>query len=277
MTVESRLLKLMRRPGKGNAAGRSGRIRRHADYLLLPLGMALLLGLWEALVAWRNYPAFVLPAPSMVIRKIVLMIQDGSLLYHTSLTLEEIVLVLALGLVTATVLGYLVAKSRFIEHLHTPYVVASQAIPVVAIAPLFIIWFGFGSLSKILVCALTVFFPALVNTLVGLRSVDEDLRALMRSLNASRWLAFRMLEVPAAMPVLLGGLRVSVTLAVIGAVVGEFIGADRGLGFLINLARGTLDTPLLFATIIVLVVIAMALYLAVLALERVLLRWQNAK
>jgi NitT/TauT family transport system permease protein len=277
MTVESRLLKLMRRPGKGNAAGRSGRIRRHADYLLLPLGMALLLGLWEALVAWRNYPAFVLPAPSMVIRKIVLMIQDGSLLYHTSLTLEEIVLGLALGLVTATVLGYLVAKSRFIEHLLTPYVVASQAIPVVAIAPLFIIWFGFGSLSKILVCALTVFFPALVNTLVGLRSVDEDLRALMRSLNASRWQTFRMLEVPAAMPVLLGGLRVSVTLAVIGAVVGEFIGADRGLGFLINLARGTLDTPLLFATIIVLVVIAMALYLAVLALERVLLRWQNAK
>ncbi len=277
MTVESRLLKLVRKPRRNGSVGRGGWGRRHADYLLLPLGLALLVGLWEALVAWRDYPTFVLPAPSMVARKIVLMIQDGSLLYHTSLTLEEIVLGLALGLVTATVLGYLVAKSRFIEHLLTPYVVASQAIPVVAIAPLFIIWFGFGSLSKILVCALTVFFPALVNTLVGIRSVNEDLRALMRSLNASRWQTFRMLEVPAAMPVLLGGLRVSVTLAVIGAVVGEFIGADRGLGFLINLARGTLDTPLLFATIIVLVVIAMALYLTVLALERVLLRWQNAK
>ncbi len=237
----------------------------------------MLLGLWQALVEWRHYPPFVLPSPALVAQKIVLMLRDGSLAYHTALTLEEILLGLALGLVTAAVLGYLVAKSRFVEHLLTPYVVASQAIPVVAIAPLFIIWFGFGSLSKILVCALTVFFPALVNTLVGIRSVDENLRALMRSLNASRWQTFRMLEVPAAMPVLLGGLRVSVTLAVIGAVVGEFIGADRGLGFLINLARGTLDTPLLFATIIVLVVIALVLYLSVLALERVLLRWQNAR
>ncbi len=114
---------------------------------------------------------------------------------------------------------------------------ASQAVPIVALAPLLVIWFGFGGLSKVLVCALTVFFPALVNTIVGIRSVEPDLRSLMRSLQASRWQTFTLLEMPAALPVLFGGLKVSVTLAVIGAVVGEFVGADRGLGFLVNLAR----------------------------------------
>jgi len=119
--------------------------------------------------------------------------------------------------------------------------------------------------------------PTLVNTLVGIRSVDRDLRDLMRSLNASRWQTLTMLEIPASMPVLLGGFKVSVTLAVIGAVVGEFIGADRGLGFLINVAKGTLDTPLLFVVIFTLVVIALLMYLSVVLLERMLLRWQKAK
>ncbi len=276
MAIDSWLIKAARRSGeRGVPCGEC--LRRHADYVFFPMGLAMLLGLWQALVSWKHYPAFILPSPVLVAQKLLLMLKDGSLVYHTSLTMEEIILGLVLGLVTATTLGYLLAKSRSIEHLLTPYIVASQSIPVVAIAPLFIIWFGFGSISKVLVCAITVFFPSLVNTLVGIRSVDNDLRELMQSLNASRWQTFRMLEVPAAMPVLLGGLRVSVTLAVIGAVVGEFIGADRGLGFLINLARGTLDTPLLFATIITLVVIALILYLTVLTMEWVLLRWQRAR
>ena len=145
-----------------------------------------------------------------------------------------------------------------------------------AIAPLLVIWFGFGWTSKVLVCALTVFFPAVVTTMVGIRGVDADLRALMRSLQANRWQTFIKLEAPSALPVLLGGLKVAVTLAVIGAVVGEFVGADRGLGFLINLARGTLDTPMLFVALFTLVVIALLLYGAVAALEYVALAWQRA-
>jgi NitT/TauT family transport system permease protein len=144
----------------------------------------------------------------------------------------------------------------------------------VALAPLLVIWFGVGSLSKVLVCALTLFFPVLINTMVGIRSVDSDLVDLMRSLEATRWQIFRCLEVPAALPVLFGGLKVGVTLSVIGAVVGEFVGADRGLGFLVNLARGLFDTPLMFVALFTLMAIALALYLLVSLLESWLLRWR---
>ncbi|MCC7355886.1 MAG: ABC transporter permease, partial [Anaerolineae bacterium] len=201
--------------------------------------------------------------------------RDGTLWWHTQITLWEVAAGLALGLGVAMLLGYGLAKSPVLERMLSPYIVASQAIPAVAIAPLLIIWFGFGGLSKILTCALTVFFPALVNTVVGLRSVEEDLVMLMRSLGASRWQRFALLEVPAALPVLLGGLKVGVTLAVIGAVVGEFVGADRGLGFLINLSRGIFDTPLLFVALFTLVVIALILYGAVSWLESRLLVWRG--
>ncbi len=152
---------------------------------------------------------------------------------------------------------------------------ASQSIPSIAIAPLLIIWFGSGKLSKVFICALVVFFPVLVNTIVGIRSVDEGLRTLMRALRATRWQTFSMLEVPAAMPVLLGGLKIGVTLSVIGAVVGEFVGADRGLGYLINLSKGLFDTPLMFAALITLASISLALYLIVSGLENWLLAWRQ--
>lgn len=126
-----------------------------------------------------------------------------------------------------------------------------------------------------LICALIVFFPLLVNIMVGIRSVEEELRDLMRSLEASRWQTFWMLEVPSSLPMVLGGLRIGVTLAVVGAVVGEFVGADQGLGFLINQARGLFNTPLVFVAILSLVAIALILYSAVLLLEKRLLRWQT--
>ncbi len=149
--------------------------------------------------------------------------------------------------------------------------------PTVAIAPLLIIWFGPGRLSKILVATLIVFFPVLVNTVVGVRSVPDDLYELMRSLRASRWQIFTKLEIPSALPVLFGGLKIGATLSVIGAVVGEFVGADEGLGFLINLARGTYDTPLVFVAIFTLIVLAMALYGLVTVLERWMLRWDRSE
>ena len=144
-----------------------------------------------------------------------------------------------------------------------------------AIAPLLVIWFGPGVFSKILICSLIVFFPVLINTVVGLREVPQDLRELMRSLRASRAQTFWKLEVPAAMPIFLGGLRVGATLSVIGAVVGELVGADRGLGFLINVGRGQYDTALVFVAVITLVAMAMALYGLVLLVERQLLSWQS--
>ncbi len=255
---------------------RAGKRLARIDLLLIPLALAVFLGGWQLLVQWRDYPAFILPRPSLVWSRFLTLWGDGTLGMHTAITLLEIFGGLALGLTIALVVGYGLAKWPLLERILAPYIVASQAVPIVAVAPLLVIWFGFGWTSKVLVCALTVFFPALVNTIVGIRSVEPDLRALMRSLQASRWQTFVMLEAPAALPVLFGGFKVAVTLAVIGAVVGEFVGADRGLGFLINLARGTLDTPMLFVALFVLVIIALLLYFAVAALEYVVLAWKRA-
>ena len=232
---------------------------------------------WEALVRLSGLPAFILPPPSVVGRRFLELAGEGGLWRHTFVTLLEILAGLVVGVTIAFLLGYLVAKSPSLERILAPYIVASQSIPVVAIAPLMIIWFGAGTLSKVLISALIVFFPVLVNTIVGIRSVGENLHDLMRSLGASRWQTFRMLEVPAALPVLLGGLKIGVTLATVGAVVGEFVGADQGLGFLINQARGLFNTSLVFVAILALIVIAVALYGAVLLLEVRLLRWQGEK
>lgn len=250
-------------------------IRRRGKYLLLLLALALFLGVWEFIVWIGDYPPFILPSPERVYAKLVGVLADGLLWWHTRITLVEILGGLALGLTTATVLGYLLAKSPTLERLISPYIVASQSVPIVALAPLLVIWFGAGQSSKVLVCALTIFFPMLVNTVVGIRSVEPDLVDLMRSLRATRWQTFSLLEFPSALPILLGGLKVAVTLSVIGAVVGEFVAADRGLGFLINVARGNFDTPLMFVALFTLVNIALILYLLVVLLENLLLRWKR--
>ena len=246
-------------------------LRRRGHYFFPLLALVLFLGLWELIVRLGDYPPFILPAPHRVYTKLLIVLEEGVLWRHARITLSEVLGGLGLGLSTATLLGYLMAKSRSLERFLSPYIVASQSIPIVALAPLLVIWFGTGRLSKVLVCALTIFFPMLVNTVVGVRSVDPDLAALMRSLRATRRQMFAKLEVPAALPVLLGGLKVSVTLSVIGAVVGEFVAADRGLGFLINVARGNFDTALMFVAILTLVVIALLLYLMIVLAENLLL------
>ncbi|MHB1295408.1 MAG: ABC transporter permease [Anaerolineae bacterium] len=241
----------------------------------MPLALAAFVLVWDLFVRWQGYPAFLLPSPAAVWERFSAVLRDGSLLTHTLVTLREVLGGLVLGLSVAVVLGYLLAKSRPLERVLSPYLVASQAVPIVALAPLLVIWFGFGPLSKMLVCALTLFFPVLINTVVGIRGVDRDLIETMRSLQASRWQVFRYLELPAALPVLFGGLKVGVTLSVIGAVVGEFVGADSGLGFLVNVARGLFDTPLMFVALFTLMAIALVLYLLVSALERSLLWWRQ--
>jgi NitT/TauT family transport system permease protein len=248
---------------------------RYRRMIFLPLSFILALLAWEFVIYLADPPAFILPSPSLVWSRLIQVLLDGSLLRHTLVTLGEVMAGLALGVCVATSLGYALAKWPAVERLLSPYVVASQSVPIVAIAPLLVIWFGPGSLSKVMICALIVFFPVLVNTVVGLHSVPEDLRDLMRSLRATRWQTFRLLEAPAALPVFLGGLRIGATLAVIGAVVGEFVGADRGLGFLINRARGQYDTALVFVAIMALVLMALGLYGLVILLERRLLSWRE--
>ena len=243
--------------------------------MLAPASLAAGWLAWEAVVRLNRFPAFILPLPRQVWRRFLAVLADGTLARHTQITLGEILAGLALGLLTASVLGYLIAKSHRLEQALTPYIVASQAIPIVAVAPLLIIWFGSGLRSKVLICALIVFFPILINTVVGVRAVEPDLRDLMRSLKATRWQTFAKLELPAALPILLGGLKIGATLSVIGAVVGEFVGADRGLGFLVNFGRGQYDTALVFVAVVTLVVIALSLYGFVALLERLWLTWKG--
>ena len=254
----------------------SGRVLlRLPRLLVLAVPGVLSLLAWEVISRWSGLPDFLLPGPRAVWAEFLRAWQDGSLIRHTGVTLREVLVGLALGVVVAVTLAYPLARSRRVERLLAPYIVASQAVPTIALAPLLIIWFGPGVLSKILVCALIVFFPILVNTVVGLRSVPDDLRDLMRSLRATRGQTFRYLEVPAAMPSVLGGLKIGATLSVIGAVVGEFVGADKGLGFLLNHARGLYNTPLVFAALLTLMSMALALYGAVAAVERAALAWRR--
>ncbi len=248
---------------------------RVAQLVLMLISAGVALALWHFAGVFSDFPSFILPRPSDVWRKLLQVLSSGMLLYHTAITLGEVLLGLVLGVGTATVIGYVLAKSPTVEYLLSPYIVASQSAPTVAIAPLLVIWFGPGLLSKVLVAGLIVFFPVLVNTIVGIRSVSDDLFNLMRSLRATRWQTLRYLEIPAAMPVLLGGLRIGATMAVIGAVVGEFVGSDRGLGFLINVGKGMYDTSLVFVSMFTLIAMAMILYGLVTYLENSLLAWQK--
>ncbi|MBI5932443.1 MAG: ABC transporter permease [Chloroflexi bacterium] len=255
-------------------------LTKRAPSLRLILGLvaaALFLAGWQLTARLGGLPSFILPSPADVWTRFLLVLADGSLLSHTLVTLTEALTGLLAGAVFATLMGYLIARSRVLENLLSPYLVASQAIPLVAIAPLLVIWFGPGMFSKFLICALIVFFPVLVNTVVGVRAVPAALHDLMTSLRASRAQSLLKLEVPAALPVFLGGLRIGATLSVIGAVVGELVGSDRGLGFLVNVGRGQYDTALVFVAVFALIALALTLYGIVALAEKKLLVWQNVE
>ena len=230
---------------------------------------------WHLIATYSGLPNFILPSPASVWTRFVRAIIDGSLLYHTLVTLIEILLGLLVGVIFATLVGYLLAKSRAMERILSPYLVASQAIPVVAIAPLLVIWLGDGIQSKVVICALIVFFPVLVNTIVGIRAVPASLYDLMNSLHARRSQILWKVEVPASLPVFLGGLRIGATLSVIGAIVGELVDAEEGLGFLLQLGDFQYDTPMVFVAVFMLIGLALMLYGFVTLLEKRFLKWQE--
>ncbi len=249
----------------------SNRTRRWLGFISIAAGIFA----WWLIARYGGLPAFILPSPSDVWTRFLRALASGELARHTSATLLEVSLGLFSGAIFATMLGYVLAKSRMLEQILSPYLVASQAVPLVAIAPLLVLWFGPGIFSKVLICGLIVFFPVLVNTVVGIRAVPPAYYDLMRSLHASRAQILRYLEIPAALPIFFGGLRIGATLSVIGAVVGELVGANTGLGVLINIGRGTFDTPMVFVAVFTLVALALFLYGLVAWFERRLLNWQE--
>ena len=249
--------------------------KRFQNILPAILSIVFALLAWQLTVQWTQLPRFILPAPMDVWSRFLKALNDGSLLYHTGITLAEIVLGLLVGITFATVLGYALAKSRSLEKVLSPYLVASQAIPIVAIAPLLVIWLGDGILSKVVICALIVFFPVLVNTVVGVRAVPPALYDLMHSIRATRWQILLKLEIPASLPIMLGGLRIGATLSVIGAIVGELVDAQQGLGFLLQLGDFQYDTSMVFVAVFMLIVLALSMYGVVSLLERKFLKWQK--
>lgn len=261
---------------EAHRAGAGPRAHHHSavlGWLLVPLSLLVGLICWQWLVTARNIPAFILPPPGRVATRFVAAVADGTWWANTSVTLIESLLGFALGFVVATVLGYLLAHLPLLERLVSPYIAASQALPIVAIAPILLLWLGFGLLPKVIVAAIVVFFPMLINTIGGLRRIDPSLREVALVYGASRWQMFRYVEVPLALPTILGGTRIGFTLAVTGATVAEFMGADRGLGLLLNVSKGLFDTPLLFVALLTLVTIAMLAYGFVALLERLVVRW----
>lgn len=240
--------------------------------------LMLLVLVWQGVVLLELYPIFIVPPPLDVLQKFIgITFGDDRvrLLPHVLMTLHAVLIGLISGLTLGFTLGYVIAKVEWLEQALSPIIIAFQATPVVAYAPLLVIWFGSGVTSKVITSALIVFFPTLMNVIVGIRSVPPSLYDLMYTLHASHRQILFQLELPASAPVVLGGMKISATLAVIGAVVGEFVGAKAGLGFLITLARNQFDTPLVIVAVFSLTAMALTLYGVVGLVERNALAWKN--
>ncbi len=245
--------------------------------LLRVLLLVASLAAWEALVRALRVPAFILPRPSEVGAALWRGAVSGIYLQHLWITGAETLLGFALGSVVAFVLGAVLAKSRRTEYFVYPYIVMFQSMPKVALAPLVVIWFGLGLTSKVVSAALIAFFPLLVNTIGGLRSADEDRIDLMRSFGATDWQIFRMLRLPSALPFIMAGLEVAMVFSLVGAIVAEFVGAEAGLGMLIQSRNFSMDVAGEFAVLFILAVMGLLLNLVLASVRRRVLFWDPSQ
>lgn len=235
--------------------------------------LALLIVAWEFYVRLFHVHAFILPAPSAIAKVIVT--QFPNLMRHTGVTTYEILLGFVIGNVAAVIAAVIIASWSVAERIFYPLIIASQTIPKIAIAPLFLIWLGTGLQPKVAITAIVCFFPTVVNTVQGLRSVDPDAVDLFRMVAATRVQFFQKLQFPNSLPYFFAGLKISIALAVIGAVIAEWVGASQGLGYLVMYGSQTLRTDLMFAALVLIAILGMALYLVVVLIER-LVSWQPA-
>jgi len=235
------------------------------------LGSALIgivfLAAWQWLPGLMGVPRFIIPPASEVWKEFLYMIGREQLLMHFAVTLASVAAGFALGALTGMIIGYALGMSSTLEVVLSPYILALQIAPKVAFAPLFVMWFGFTVYPKILVAMLIVFFPVMVNVLGAVRTIDRDQINLARSFNATRAELFWKIEVPASMPPLFSGLRIAATLAVIGVVVGELVGGNSGLGYLLVYGQGQANTPMVFVVILLLTLIGLIAYVAVVLVE----------
>ncbi len=260
-----------------SSLGKSSKTRlRFAGLMfrLMPIfALILFVMIWQLAIVIFDIRPYLLPRPWGVFERVVS--ERDRLIEHAWPTIQEILGGFFLSVVIGIPLAIVMVRSRLIDRAISPLLVASQTVPKVAIAPVLLVWFGLDMTPKIIIAFLIAFFPIVISTAVGLRSVPQELIDLATSMGASRYRLFRSIRFPYALPTVFGGLKVAITLAAIGAIVGEFVGADRGLGYLIMVANGRLDSELLFAVVFVLVAIGVALYWLVELLERLLVKWRH--
>lgn len=246
-------------------------------YAMYIIVFVLTIGIWKGLTSLFHIPSFLLPPPEDVFFEYLSLLMNGLLLKHTYVTLYETITGFLAGAAIGMCLGYPLAKSRKIERILSPYIVAAQTAPKIALAPLIVIWLGFGLSSKSFLVALIVFFPIFVNMIAGMRSVDRNLLELMKSTGASKFDIFKKIEMPSSLPMLFAGFKTGITLAVIGAVVGEFVGANAGLGYLTIYAAGLMDTSQVFVAILQLTVLGIVLYALVSFIGKKLMPWHEVE
>ncbi|MCH7606786.1 MAG: ABC transporter permease [Chloroflexi bacterium] len=227
--------------------------------------------MWELWVRVFDVPKWQLPSPSQI--GLELASSRELLLTHTLVTLEEIVLGFAAALASGLLLAAGIAYSRILERSVYPIVIASQTIPIIAIAPLLLIWVGYGIAPKVIVVALICFYPIAVNTVDGLKAVDPDMVNMMKTLGASRWQLFTKLQVPTSLPFMFSGIKIGISVSVIAAVIGEWVGASAGLGYLITYSQPLFLTSRVFAAIVVLSAMGISLFLLATVAERLMLPW----
>jgi NitT/TauT family transport system permease protein len=235
------------------------------------VGILVFLAVWEAGVALYKPPAYLLPAPSVIFDTFIR--EFPRLAFHGWVTAYEMLLGYFLAVAVAVPLAIAITSSQRFDRFVMPTLLFFQVVPKVAVAPLFLVWFGVGALPKVLVAFLISFFPIVIDAAVGLRSMSAEMTDLARSMGASRLQVFARFRLPTSLPYLFSGLKVAATLAVAGAVVGEFVGADKGLGYLLLVTNSNMETALMFATIVALTIIGLAFFYAVELFEAFLIPW----
>ena len=264
-------------PGTGKPeAGAAATSDRWVPWITTPLLVLVLLFVWNLYVRLSGITGFILPAPGDVWDAYLDEIGKPTLWQHSWFTLYETVVGFVWAVVIGVGLGVLIGRWRWLETTMKPFVVATQVVPKVALVPLFVVWFGFGPTSKVLLAATLAFFPILTNTVLGVKSVDLGHRDVMLALNAARWKTFMRLELPSALPYVLTGMEVGIVLSIIGAVVGEYLGGSNGLGYLLIAKMNAYETDALFAVIIHLTLIGFAFYWLMGSVRRLLIPWHES-
>lgn len=247
----------------------------YLPWITTPLLCLILLAVWSFYVGASGISAFILPAPRAVLQAWIKLLQSSRAWSDVLATTYATLLGFAWAVVVGVGLGVPVARIRWLEQTLNPFVIASQVLPKVALVPLFVVWFGFGATSKVLIAAVLAFFPILTNTVLGVKSIEQGHRDVMISLNASRWQVFRRLELPSALPFIITGMEIGIVLALIGAIVAEYIGGDYGLGHLLISRMNAFETDGLFAVMIHMAILGFVFYFAISALRRMLTPWHG--